>query len=115
MDGVATLEFGAASSANVTLDAGATGKIVLHDSFDFSGLVSGFNGDDHLDLLDVAFGAGTSVSYLANQEGNGGTLTVSDGAHTANISLLGQYSADGFTAAADDTFGTLLSYRDHLI
>jgi hypothetical protein len=32
----------------------ATGTIVLHDSFDFSGVVSGFNGDDHLDLLDVA-------------------------------------------------------------
>ncbi|WP_029586060.1 Ig-like domain-containing protein, partial [Bradyrhizobium sp. URHD0069] len=115
MDGVATLEFGAASTANVTLDAAATGTLKLADSFDFSGLVSGFNADDHLDLLDVAFGAGTTASYVENQAGTGGTLSVTDGVHTANIALLGQYSADGFTVAADDSFGTLLSYRDHLI
>ncbi|HKG78510.1 MAG TPA: hypothetical protein VKA78_03810, partial [Pyrinomonadaceae bacterium] len=108
-----TLEFGAASSANVMLDAGATGTIVLRDSFDFSGTVSGFNGDDHLDLLDVAFGAGTNASYVANQTGDGGTLSVTDGANTVNIALLGQYSADGFTIAADDSSGTLLTY--HLI
>ena len=88
---------------------------MLHDSFDFSGLVSGFNADDHIDLLDVTYGAGTSVSYLANQEGTGGTLTVTDGFHTANVALLGQYSADGFAAEADATSGTLLSYHHLLI
>jgi hypothetical protein len=40
---------------------------------------------------------------------------VTDGSHTANISLLGQYAADGFNVAADDQLGTLLTYRDHLI
>src|SRR5207302_8414813 len=112
MDGVATLEFGAASSANVALDAAATGTIVLHDSFDFSGVVSGFNGDDHVDLLDVAFGAGTTASYVANQAGTGGTLSVTDGIHTANITLLGQYDAAGFQTEADKTTGTLISYHD---
>src|SRR5207248_3028213 len=97
MDGVATLEFGAASTANVTLDAAATGTIVLHDSFDFSGVVSGLNGDDHLDLLDVAFGAGTTASYVASQDGTaGGTLSVTDGVHTAHIALLVQYDPAGF-------------------
>ena len=114
MDGEATIEFAAASSVNVTFDADATGTLKLGDSFDFSGMVSGFNQDDHFDLLDVGFGAGTSVNYVENQEGTGGTLIVSDGAHTANITLLGQYSADGFTVEADGTSGTLLSYRDHL-
>src|SRR3954470_24398508 len=61
LDGVATLEFGAAASANVALDAAATGKVVMKDSFDFSGVVSGFNGDDQLDLRDIAFGATTSA------------------------------------------------------
>jgi hypothetical protein len=42
-------------------------------------------------------------------------LSVTDGAHTANIALLGQYSADNLTVAADDTTGTLLSFRDHLV
>jgi hypothetical protein len=115
LDGQATLEFGAASSANVTLDAAATGTLKLDDSFNFSGSVSGFNGDDHLDLRDVIFGAGTSASYVENQAGAGGTLLVTDGTHTANIALLGQYSADGFVLAADDALGTLLMYKDHLV
>jgi hypothetical protein len=40
---------------------------------------------------------------------------VTDGVHTANIALLGQYSAGSFTTAADDTTGTLLTYKDHLV
>jgi len=115
MDGVATFEFGAASSTKITLDAGATGTIVLHDSFDFSGLVSGFDGNDHLDLLDVAFGVGTTASYVANQAGTGGTLSVTDGVHTTDITLLGQYDAAGFHTEADKNTGTLVSYHDYLV
>jgi hypothetical protein len=112
ISGSATIEFGAASSAKVTLDAGATGTIVLHDSFDFSGIVSGFNGGDHLDLRDVTFGADTTASYIANQAGTGGTLSVTDGVHIANIALLGQYDAAGFQTEADKNTGTLISYHD---
>ncbi|WP_439366402.1 VCBS domain-containing protein [Bradyrhizobium sp. DASA03005] len=115
MDGVATIEFGAASSAHVALDAAATGTIVLHDSFDFSGVVSGFNEDDHLDLLDVAFGDGTTTRYVANQAGTGGILSVTDGVHTANISLLGQYDPASFQAEADKNMGTLISYHADLV
>ncbi|MCK1504295.1 VCBS domain-containing protein [Bradyrhizobium sp. 18] len=114
ISGSATLEFGAASSANVTLDAHATGTIVLHDSFDFSGVVAGFNGDDHLDLLDVAFGLGTIASYVANEASTGGILSVTDGDHTAHITLLGQYDPAGFQTEADKNTGTLISYHDHL-
>ncbi|UPK25389.1 VCBS domain-containing protein [Bradyrhizobium sp. 195] len=115
MDGVATIEFGAASSAHVALDAAATGTIVLHDSFDFSGVVSGFDGNDHLDLLDVAFGTGTTASYVANQAGTGGILSVTDGVHTANISLLGQYDPASFQTEADKNMGTLISYHEYLV
>ncbi|WP_212490290.1 calcium-binding protein [Bradyrhizobium sp. AUGA SZCCT0176] len=115
IDGVATIEFEAASSVNVTFADEATGTLKLGDSFDFSGVISGFDGDDQIDLLDVTFGEGTSVSYVENLEETAGILTVSDGVHTANISLLGDYSADSFIFAADGTTGTLLSYRDDLI
>src|SRR4029078_379273 len=70
MDGAANIEFGAAASTNVMFDAGATGTLKLVDSFDFSGVVSGFNAASHLDLVDVAFGAGSAVSYAANQDGS---------------------------------------------
>ncbi|WP_439409100.1 VCBS domain-containing protein [Bradyrhizobium sp. DASA03076] len=115
MDGVATIEFGAASSAHVAFDAAATGTIVLHDSFDFSGVVSGFNKGDHLDLLDVSFGDGTTTSYVANQAGTGGILSVTDGIHTANISLLGQYDPASFQTEADKNMGTLISYHGDLV
>jgi hypothetical protein len=115
ISGSATLEFGAASSAKVALDAAATGTIVLHDSFDFSGVVSGFNGDDHLDLLDVNFASGATLNYTANADNTGGTLSVTDGVHAANIALLGQYDPAGFQTEADKTTGTLISYHDHLV
>jgi len=51
------------------------------------------------------------MSYAANQQGTGGTLTVSDGTHTANINILGQNTADGFQAADDHHNGTLISYH----
>jgi hypothetical protein len=115
LDGTAAIEFGGAASINVGLVAGATGTLVLDDSFDFSGTVSGLNGDDQIDLRDISFGVDTFVSYAENEAGTGGTLSVSDGAHTANISLLGIYSADMFELAADAQLGTLLTFHDHLI
>ena len=110
IDGVATLQFGAASSTQTTFGQDATGTLRLDDSLDFTGVVSGFGQDDHLDLSDIKFGAGVTHDYLANAEGTGGTLTVSDGAHTANISLLGQYTADGFHVSDDHHTGTLITY-----
>jgi hypothetical protein len=44
--------------------------------------------------------------------GTGGTLTVSDGVHSANILILGQYSGAGFTASIDNGGGTLVTYHD---
>ncbi len=48
---------------------------------------------------------------VANQAGTGGTLSVTDGAHTANIGLLGQYDPAGFQTEADKGIGTLISYH----
>ena len=60
--------------------------------------------------MDIGFGAGTSLSYAANQDGTGGTLAVTDGSHTANIALLGQYDAAGFETSADNAGGTVVKY-----
>ena len=49
-----------------------------------------------------------------DQAGTGGTLSVTDGVHTANITLLGQYDPAGFQTEADKNTGTLISYHDHL-
>jgi hypothetical protein len=62
-----------------------------------------------LDLPDIAFGAQTTLAYAANANGNGGTLTVSDGRHAASIALLGNYMAGSFVVTADGHGGTLLT------
>jgi hypothetical protein len=110
ISGTGAIEFAAASSANATFDANASGHLILDDAFHFTGTVSGLTVNDDIDLKGIAFGAGTSLSFAENQAGTGGTLTVSDGVHTANIALLGQYDPAGFTEAADNTTGTLIKY-----
>jgi hypothetical protein len=49
-----------------------------------------------------------------NQDGTGGTLPMSDGTHTASITLVGQYAAEGFGIGADSGSGTLLTHDPHL-
>ncbi|MGA2044046.1 MAG: hypothetical protein ABSG83_11825, partial [Roseiarcus sp.] len=40
---------------------------------------------------------------------SGGALTITDGAHFADIALLGQYAAASFVTASDGHGGTLIS------
>ena len=108
IDGVATFEMGGAFGENVTLDAGANATLKIDHAADFSGAVAGFDGNDVLDLADLAFGSNTTLGYAANSNNTGGTLTVSDGTHTANIELLGQYMAASFAMSADGFGGTLI-------
>nr|WP_249810540.1 VCBS domain-containing protein [Bradyrhizobium sp. 176] len=113
ISGAGAMEFGAASSANVVFDANATGHLILDDAFHFTGTVSGLAASNDIDLKGIAFGADTTLSFIENQAGTGGTLTVSDGAHTANVVLLGQYDPTGFNDKADSTNGTAISYDPH--
>jgi hypothetical protein len=47
--------------------------------------------------------------YTPNNGNSGGVLTVSDGVHTADIALLGQYAASSFVTASDGHGGTLIT------
>ncbi|MBZ9711559.1 adhesin, partial [Mesorhizobium sp. ESP7-2] len=105
------LEFGTASSAGVTFAQNAAGTLELDDSFDFSGRIGGITNDDKLDLNDILFGTGTTVAYQASQDGSGGTLIVSDGAHNATLHLLGTYDANGFKLADDGEGHTVVTYN----
>ncbi|WP_181176531.1 Ig-like domain-containing protein, partial [Mesorhizobium sp. B2-3-5] len=104
------LEFGAASSANVTFAVDAAGTLRLDDSFDFSGKIGGMTNDDKVDLGDMWYGTGTSAVYHANQDGSGGTLLVSDGTHDATLHLVGSYDPGSFTLAADGSGHTVIAY-----
>jgi hypothetical protein len=58
-------------------------------------------------LKDIAFGAGTTTySYAGNS--SGGTLTIRDAqGHTANLSLVGNYTNSTFTLSSDGHGGTI--------
>ncbi|MBZ9682326.1 VCBS domain-containing protein, partial [Mesorhizobium sp. CO1-1-2] len=105
------LEFGGASSTDVTFGHDAAGTLQLDDSFDYSGRIGGITNDDRLDLGDILFGVGTTAVYQANQDGSGGTLTVSDGTHGAALHLVGNYDANAFKLADDGQGHTVVSYN----
>ena len=106
--GSSAIEFGAASSEAVTFDAAASGTLKLDASAAFTGVISGFSNLDHLDLADIASTA--TVSYAASADGSGGVLTVSDGTHSANLALVGQYDPARFHVGDDHLGGSLVGY-----
>ena len=103
-----TVDFSALWDAAVTF-AGPSGTLQLGQSTGFSGTIAGFGGQDQIDLSDIAFTANTTLGYAANSGNTGGTLSVGNGAATANLTLLGQYMASSFVASSDGHGGTLVS------
>ncbi len=98
-----------ASSFNQAVSfTGATGTLELAQSQSYSGTISGFSksGKTSFDLDDIAFGKATTATYSGTKKG--GVLTVTDGTHTATISLKGNYLSSTFIAASDGHGGTLV-------
>jgi hypothetical protein len=112
-----TLVFNASSNVNVTFDNGTGtptyGELVLADAPAFTGQIFGFTGtapgaatSDAIDLTDINF-ANLKETYTS--VGTGGTLTVSDGTNTANLSFNGAYTPASFNFASDGHGGTLIT------
>ena len=110
-----------ASGATLTLTTAATGTdtftgksgtLVLDDASGFRGKIEAFGGQDQLDLADIGFGS-KPRSALPKTAATGGELKVSDGIHTANIALLGNYMASTFALASDGHGGTLITDVPH--
>ena len=55
-------------------------------------------------------GAQANLSFTEAAGATSGTLTVTDGVHTASIQLLGQYMASEFVAASDGHGGTIITF-----
>jgi hypothetical protein len=82
------------------------GILALSQSRAYAGSISGLSltGTDTLDLKDIAFSGATEASFSGTT--TSGVLTVTDGTHTAKISLTGNYLASAFTVASDGSGGT---------
>jgi hypothetical protein len=99
-----TMELTGASSGVITF-AGATGTLKIDHSASFSDPIGGQLAiGDVIDLADITAGANATIGYSGKN--SPGTLTVSDGTHTASIALLGNYSLANFTASSDGKGGT---------
>jgi hypothetical protein len=84
--------------------AGSSGTLQLDSSTGFTGTVAGMAGQDTLDRRDINFANIRSSRFSGNS--SGGTLSFTDGTHTAKIALLGNYLASTFVASGDGHGGT---------
>jgi len=102
-----TLDFTSSFTQKVVF-RGASGVLDLAQSQAYTGTVVGFSttGGTALDLGDIGFVGSTEATFAGTA--SGGTLTVTDGTHTAHIALAGDYTASTFTASSDGHGGTLV-------
>jgi hypothetical protein len=104
--GGATLELTSLYAGTVVF-AGPTGVLQLDQASTFTGKIGGQLAiGDVIDLTDITAGASATIDYTGNN--SPGTLTISDGTHTAHIALLGNYSLANFTASSDGHGGTFV-------
>ncbi len=99
-----TMELTGSFSGDIVF-GGSTGTLKIDNSANFTGKIGGQLAiGDVIDLADISAGSGATLGYSGNN--SPGTLTVSNGTHTANLALLGDYSLANFTASSDGHGGT---------
>jgi len=105
-----TMEVAAGATVHTVTFATSGGKLV-EGGFPSSLQLHGFDETDRLDFQ-VVDSREAKVSFKENAKGTAGVLTVSDGTHTASVTLFGQYVAAGFHKFGDGVEGgTLVFYR----
>ncbi len=105
-----TLEIASGGTVAGTIGFGSAGGTVKIDQAGTLGaMISGMTPTaGTLDFADIAFGAQTTLGFTEAPGNTSGTLRVSDGTHTATITLLGQYLAGNFKKASDGPGGGTL-------
>ncbi|HZK98625.1 MAG TPA: hypothetical protein VFC47_01880, partial [Caulobacteraceae bacterium] len=96
-----TLDFAGTFNENVVFTAGSTGTLELADSVAYAkGRIQGLSttGTNALDLSDITFTSGVTKATFSGST-TSGVLTVTDGTHTANINLIGDYLGSTFTTS----------------
>jgi hypothetical protein len=103
-----TLDAQASFTEAVTF-VGGTGTLELAHSQSYTGRVTGFSltGGTALNLDDITYTKGvTTATFVENGIKTAGVLTVTDGTHTAKITLAGNFSSSTFTTSSDGQGGT---------
>jgi autotransporter passenger strand-loop-strand repeat protein len=100
--GTAAISGSMAAGQSVTF-IGPGGDLALFNLPDFGAAIGGFGFGDQIDLATIPFGSGSTVSFTAGPNNTSGTLTVTNGAAQAELTLLGSYETSDFTLASDTT------------
>jgi hypothetical protein len=106
--GGTVLEINTPDSVKVIF-GGSGGTLWLDQAETFAGTVAGFGAQGRIDLSNIGFGSQTTLGNSENKSDTGGTLTITDGTHTAAIALFGNYMASTLVAGADGHGGTLVT------
>ncbi len=87
---------------------GPTGELALGDAQGYHGRITGFSttGATSLDLRDIGFVSSSEATFSGTR--TGGVLTVTDGTHTAQIRLVGNYTASTWTCSSDGAGGVVV-------
>jgi autotransporter passenger strand-loop-strand repeat protein len=100
---------GSTGSGAVTFATSGGGILQLDDSHHFSGLVAGFGQPDLFALTDLSFVSGGTSATWSQTNVSSGTLAVTNGATTVDITLLGQYVTGNFHVTSGTGGGTVVS------
>jgi autotransporter passenger strand-loop-strand repeat protein len=93
--------------AGQTVTFGASGTLALGNLPGFGAAISGLQTSaQKVDLKGFASSTGETVGWV--QSGTSGTLTVTDGAKVAHLTLIGSYATSDFKLAADGHGGTFV-------
>jgi T5SS/PEP-CTERM-associated repeat protein len=101
---------GAGAGTIMFLTGGTSPSILEVDSgVALNNAVAQFYTNDEIELNGFSFGAGVTGNYTGNF--NGGELTLSNGATTTSLTLLGNYTQSDFTFSAEKQGGTLIRFH----
>jgi hypothetical protein len=103
ISGAGIVDFAAASTASTTFAAGATGKLLLEDSAQYTGTIFGFgangNTTESIDLADFDFTGAHATSFSL------GVLTLKNTAgQVVHLHFSGNYTLGSFHLADDHNF-----------
>ncbi len=90
--------------------SGTGGVLAVGNTAGVALSISGFAQRDELQLTNFAFQKTETLKFVEAGNNKSGTLTITDGALKATITLFGQYLAGGFELASNQGVGTTLTY-----
>lgn len=104
--------YGTVSAGQSVVFSGKGGDLALYpgDLATFHATIGGFSTKDEFDLGGFAYGAGETEVFKENGADTQGTLTVTDGAEVAKLTLLGNYVASDFALSDDLHGGTFVKF-----